>query len=519
MSDLPGYLDPWVSPITGKMRSVGSLPTLQKDYILIGDKNNTAQPSLAFKDLRLDFIKLKENLAKATPILQTPSKPFDKGQALNALTPGIMKQKDGIVATAIPDEDYATKETLEQIRDETKGYRDESKNYRDQALTSESHAADSADSASHAATAASVSSTLASVSATEASASAALATTSAATATTAAATATGFATAAGTAAGIASTASEDARQYRDEAETFKNQAQGFSVDSQNSATASYNYLQQLLGTGITFTGDVTGGGGLSSPIGLTLQLALNQIRSPTADIDIDDFKIVNVKDPENPLDVVNYRTLQNYVGGAANLTLVGDGTASGPLSGPITFTLTKTLNAIGNAGDVNINNFRLTNVNDPTAAKDAANMQYVDNHTWTASQITDFNSAVQSNSVSSLAPATSDLNVNGHKIINQADPTDPTDGANKEYVDSAVSTAIGNITLDQFVVGGPPVDGVIHTERGPTCLLTNIPAGGDVSMDNYRIKNLQQSPDEDFDAISMTFLWDILHDRVEVTWP
>ncbi len=83
----------------------------------------------------------------------------------------------------------------------------------------------------------------------------------------------------------------------------------------------------------------------------------------------------------------------------------------------------------------------------------------------------------------------------------------------------ALATRINSIHLDQFVVSGPPdSEGRLVAFRGPTCLLTFIPAGGNVSMDNFRIKNLQQSPEETHDAISAQFLWDLMHDEVNVIW-
>jgi hypothetical protein len=106
-----------------------------------------------------------------------------------------------------------------------------------------------------------------------------------------------------------------------------------------------------------------------------------------------------------------------------------------------------------------------------------------------------------------------------YRIVNLASPIDPQDGATKAYVDSAVTEGTSSLTIDGFVVGGPPIDNVITTTRGPTCLLTNIPAGGDVSMDNYRVTDLKQSPEGDFDAVSFKFLWNLMHDEVEILWP
>jgi len=49
----------------------------------------------------------------------------------------------------------------------------------------------------------------------------------------------------------------------------------------------------------------------------------------------------------------------------------------------------------------------------------------------------------------------SDLNMNGHKIVNLLDPTNPQDGATKAYVNSIVGT--GNLTLSGAVTGTGPL--------------------------------------------------------------
>jgi hypothetical protein len=42
---------------------------------------------------------------------------------------------------------------------------------------------------------------------------------------------------------------------------------------------------------------------------------------------------------------------------------------------------------------------------------------------------------------------------------------------------------------------------------------------GDVNIRNFRVTNLKQSPEGDFDVLGFTFLWDLMHDRVDILWP
>ena len=106
-------------------------------------------------------------------------------------------------------------------------------------------------------------------------------------------------------------------------------------------------------------------------------------------------------------------------------------------------------------------------------------------------------------------PADGDVSFYNFKLVNLADPSSPQDGATKHYVDEAIAGITPNITLTGFVTGGPPVDGVISTTRTP----------GDLDMGGDRVKNLKQDPVEDLDAISMTFLWNLLNGELEILWP
>lgn len=103
-------------------------------------------------------------------------------------------------------------------------------------------------------------------------------------------------------------------------------------------------------------------------------------------------------------------------------------------------------------------------------------------------------------------PADGDVSFYNFKLINLADPINPTDGVNLRTLQSTV----GNITLDGFVLGNSDENGLIHTTRGPLCLLTNIPAGGNVSLDNFRITNLGDY-EADRDALSIEGFWELIH--------
>lgn len=112
-----------------------------------------------------------------------------------------------------------------------------------------------------------------------------------------------------------------------------------------------------------------------------------------------------------------------------------------------------------------------------------------------------------------------DINIGNFFIDNVKDPVKPTQAATKNYVDSVVTEAGANIILEGFVLGGPAIDGILTTTRGPTCLLCNIPAGGDVSMDDFAIRNLADMPPQldeasEKNAINFEFLFKLLNDEI-----
>ena len=214
---------------------VSNLPNLNNGKIWQGDAGN--RPT----EVTLNFAP-----HDATYILKQPNQTLTNAQVLSELGTGMAKIIiGGAFAIAVPDEDYATKATLEQIKAETE-------EFKNQAATSAEEA---------------------STSATEATTAATEATGAAAEATGAAATATGAATAAGISAAAAAlsalsagSSSSSASSSASDASSSASNAHDSAVNSSGSASQSLQYLNQLLNTGITLTGEAYGAGKLSEPI-------------------------------------------------------------------------------------------------------------------------------------------------------------------------------------------------------------------------------------------------------------
>ena len=221
----------------------------------------------------------------ATYVINTPSAELTNAQIIEELGVGMSKMVvGGKFALAIPDEDYATVATLEEIKDETKVFRDQAEASATAAEASADAAAISASAAEASAAEASLAAIAASASELAASASAAEATVSAsAAAASAIASAVSASAAAASAVSAASSASNAqnsviaAESFANKAESFANKAENFAdaaassaAISANSATLALAYLNQLLNTGISLTGDVTGSGPLKDPISLNI---------------------------------------------------------------------------------------------------------------------------------------------------------------------------------------------------------------------------------------------------------
>lgn len=154
------------------------------------------------------------------------------------------------------------------------------------------------------------------------------------------------------------------------------------------------------------------------------------------------------------------------------IILQGDIIGNGLVGQSINTSFQKTLNQISNNGNINIGNFLLNNVATPTIATDGANRGYVDNKTWMSTQITDFNTAVRSNSLNQFAVPTADLSMNNFKITNLNDPVNNKDAINLSYLQSYVSANKGTGTVTSITAGTGLSGGTI-TGSG-TIALANI---------------------------------------------
>jgi hypothetical protein len=227
---------------------------------------------------------------------------------------------------------------------------------------------------------------------------------------------------------------------------------------------------------ITLNGNVTGSGLVTSPITTTLNMTLDQIKAPVANLDLNSKNIINLLDPTT----AQQAATKNYVD-TRSITLSGAVTGTGALGTTIATTLTNiTTSQITNFNSavaafrldqfaapitsLNLNSQKIISLLDPTLAQDAATKNYVDTRTITVSgavtgsgalgttiattltnittsQITNFNSAVTAFRLDQFAAPTASVSLGSQKIINLLNPTLAQDAATKNYVDTSISGA------------------------------------------------------------------------------
>ena len=260
----------WIGSPSNKPQAVpqileSNLPPLEKNHVWQGDETGKAKP-----------VVLQIAPVEATYILQKEDEHLAQAQALNLLKPGILKHTDGVISIAIPGEDYATSEELEQIKAETE-------EFKNQAQTAAQEASTSAEEAATSATEASTSAAEASVSAGEATAAAGEATAAAGEASISAGAAAGSAAGAVVSAGAAALSATSASSSSSSASSSADSAS-------SSADHAKDYLDQLLATG------------------------LNDLPC-TGDVNFQGFKLLNVGSPQNSTDGANKAYVDQEIGG------------------------------------------------------------------------------------------------------------------------------------------------------------------------------------------------------------
>lgn len=97
--------------------------------------------------------------------------------------------------------------------------------------------------------------------------------------------------------------------------------------------------------------------------------------------------------------------------------------------------------SVAMTGNLNVGGFKVTNMVEPTDAGDATNKNYVDTSLATQKSTieNEYKQYVQENTVAPDRPIEGSLDLNGNTIENVGTPVNPTDAANKDYVDDAVS--------------------------------------------------------------------------------
>ena len=166
----------------------------------------------------------------------------------------------------------------------------------------------------------------------------------------------------------------------------------------------------------------------------------------SGNLDMQQNTVTNVKDPVSDTDVVTLGYFNANKGDTSGQYLP---TAGGTMGGNIDMT--------GN---------KIVNVPNPSAGTDASNKQYVDNQITTqvptivnnqieekvpqmvADEINDPDSPVVTELDKKFLPLTGGaltgaLSIGGNAVTNVADPTNATDGVNKQYVDNALSGVTG----------------------------------------------------------------------------
>lgn len=130
------------------------------------------------------------------------------------------------------------------------------------------------------------------------------------------------------------------------------------------------------------------------------------------------------------------------------------------------------------------------------------------------SQITTINTRIDNLRLNTI-PADGDVSFYDFKLINLADPTDPTDGVNLRTLENTIDAT--EITLEGDVIGTGTIGEPIETELVLTLDQIKL-AQNTVDLNNQKISKLKADEVEQKNALNAKFIWDLMHDNVGVVW-
>jgi hypothetical protein len=447
------------------------LPSLLYNNVWIGDENNVAVPT--------PYVASQNN---SSFILQTPNENLANAQALSQLLGGILKSAPltGVISIATPDVDYATVATLEELAAEAAASAEEASAAALEATAAAGEATAAAGEASAAAVEASLSATGAGISALAAAASALAAG--------------GSASSASSSASDASDSADNASSSATEAQNYLNTLlstglnalpctgdvsfQGFKLINLGTpivATdgATKGYVDTAIGNvplaSLTLQGDVTGSGPLNVPVITTLTKTLNEITN-AGNINIANFLLNNVLDPVNPQDgaTKNYVDTSSIapsriIGYPSNSSLFLNGAGSWTAPSFSNLITTNSLSyelTINNTNASSTDTGLLVKNNGINAVEFGFNNSTNEAYVWAyGNALLKFGTNATTR-MQLLNNGTLDLLTN--TITGLANPVNPTDGANKQYVDSIIAPT-QSISLSGAISGSGQTGTVVNT--------------------------------------------------------
>lgn len=146
----------------------------------------------------------------------------------------------------------------------------------------------------------------------------------------------------------------------------------------------------------------------------------------SSQVDMNNNKIVNVYTPDQPNDAANKEYVDTIVFGAS--------------SSLNSFSEILSFNNSTGSNQINMNQNRIINVGTVSLSGDAANKYYVDTTVFAASSLLNSLSDIL---ILSNSAGSSQIDMNGNKIVNVATPTSSGDGVNKYYVDLSIGSGSG----------------------------------------------------------------------------